>query len=282
MTEEIKNKIKQLLKRNVKRLIKVAILPIMVFLIIFAASTYFITIDDGTYKEDDWSSVPYGAGSYINGTMVDSDGKISSSMSAEELWKKMIQNGSRVKDYLKSPKELARLMRAEIVTQYPDTRPNPDEEINWEELIEDSDTLQGIIKFKRAQSDGNKTTMSYVDPQTFQSYIDDYNNTGNETAKNNALTHFTLKKTGASTTNDINYDGPDLCWPVEPQFTEITSYFGYRGDIGVAGASKDHGAIDIGNSGIDKTNLYACEAGTVVGTSNDGSNQRWKTEIMLK
>ena len=278
MGEEIKNRVKQYFKR----IVKVAILPITIFIIIFAASTYFITIDDGTYKEDDWSSVPFGAGSYINGTTVDSDGNISNGMTAEELWKKLKENGSRVTSYLKSPKELARLMRAEIVTQYPDTRPNPDEKINWEELIENPDTLQGIIKFKRAQSDGNKTTMSYVDPQIFQSYIDEYNKSGNEEAKNNALTHFTLKKIGTSTTNDINYDGPDLCWPVEPQFTTITSYFGYRGDIGVAGATADHGAIDIGDGGIDQTNIYACEAGTVVGTSNDGSYQRRKTETMSK
>lgn len=282
MGEEIKNRVKQYFKRHFKRIVKVAILPITIFIIIFAASTYFITIDDGTYKEDDWSSVPFGAGSYINGTTVDSDGNISNGMTSEELWKKLKENGSRVTSYLKSPKELARLMRAEIVTQYPDTRPNPDEKINWEELIENPDTLQGIIKFKRAQSDGNKTTMSYVDPQTFQSYIDEYNKSGNEEAKNKALTHFTLKKTGTSTTNDVNYDGPDLCWPVEPQFTTITSYFGYRGDIGVAGATADHGAIDIGDGGIDQTNIYACEAGTVVGTSNDGSYQRRKTETMSK
>ena len=204
MEDELGKRIKRVLIKSLKRVIKLAILPITIFIIIFAASTYFVTVDDGTYKDDDWSSVPFASGTYVNGTTVDSDGKITSSTTADELWKKMIQNGSRVKEYLKSPKELARLMRAEIVTQYPDTRPNPDEKINWEDIVEDSDTLQGIIKFKRAQSDGNKTTMTYVDPQTFQGYIDEYNKTGSEKAKQNALTHFTMKKASKSTTSGNN------------------------------------------------------------------------------
>ena len=130
MEDELGKRIKRVLIKSLKRVIKLAILPITIFIIIFAASTYFVTVDDGTYKDDDWSSVPFASGTYVNGTTVDSDGKITSSTTADELWKKMIQNGSRVKEYLKSPKELARLMRAEIVTHYPDTRPNPDEKIN--------------------------------------------------------------------------------------------------------------------------------------------------------
>ena len=196
--EKIKQKIKNVLKKYGKRLI-IVLLPIILLVVLLAASLYFITIDDGTYREDDWGSTSYGVSQYSNTISVNDDGSISNSMTADELWDKMIKSGCRVDQYLDSPKELARLMKAEIVTQYPDTRANPDEEISWEEIVENSDKLQGIIKFKRADSENNITTMKYADSETFQGYIDEYKRSGSETAKRNALTHFTLKKVSAST-----------------------------------------------------------------------------------
>ena len=163
--EQAKMVLKKVLKTAVKALSTILFPVIVIFMIVvifLAAATYFITVDDGTYKDDDWSSTPYAAGTYINGTKVESDGTISGGSTAQELWDKMLENGSRVDEYLDSPEELARLMKAEIITQYPDTRPNPDEEINWDEVINDSDTLQGIIKFKRADTDGNTSTMTYT------------------------------------------------------------------------------------------------------------------------
>ena len=202
VSENFKQKVKQItktvIKKGGKKLI-LALVPILLIVALLAGAVYFITIDDGTYKDDDWGNTNYGASQYINSVSVNSDGTISNSTTAEELWDKMLKNGCRVDKYLSSPKELARIMRAEIVTQYPDTRKNPDEDFDWKDIIDDPDNMQGIIKFKRADNKNNKTTMTYVDPETFQSYIDEYNKTGSETAKNNALTHFTLKKTAAST-----------------------------------------------------------------------------------
>lgn len=199
--EEAKEAIKKVIKLGLKILRRI-LLPILIgilpIIILLSAALYFLTVDDGTYKEGDWSSTPYGAAQYVNGVTVNSDGTFSSNMSAQELWDKMIENKSRVEEYLDGPEELARLMKAEIVTQYPDTRKNPDEEIDWENIIQNSDTMQGIIKFKRANSDGNTSTMSYVDPETFQGYIDEYNSSGSSTAKQNALTHFTLKKSATT------------------------------------------------------------------------------------
>ena len=199
--EQAKMVLKKVLKTAFKALSAILFPVIVIFMIIvilLAAATYFITVDDGTYKEDDWSSTPYAAATYINGTTVESDGTISNGLTAQDLWDQMLENGSRVDKYLDSPEELARLMKAEIVTQYPDTRPNPDEEIDWEEVINNSDVLQGIIKFKRADTAGNTSTMTYVDPETFQGYIDEYKSSGSDTAKQNALSHFTLKKTSSS------------------------------------------------------------------------------------
>ena len=194
----IKNDLKKTIIMGSKRIISVILIIVMI-VILLAASIYFITIDDGTYKEGDWSSVNYGAGVYVNSVKVNDDGTLSSDMTIQELWDKLVENDSPIVHYLDKPEELARMMKAEIVTQYPDTRKNPDEEIDWKEIVENEDSLQGIIKFKRADTNGNKSTMTYVDPDTFQGYIDEYNNSGNETAKKNALSHFTLKKASAST-----------------------------------------------------------------------------------
>jgi len=57
-----------------------------------AAITYFLTIDDGTYKEGDWSSTNYGAQAYSNSINVNSDGTLSNEMSMQELWDKMVKN----------------------------------------------------------------------------------------------------------------------------------------------------------------------------------------------
>ena len=194
-------KAKKILKGMLMKAIPIVLIPITIA-VFLAAITYYITIDDGIYDEDDWSSTPYAASSYINGATMETDGTIKSNTTAEELWNQMIDNGSRVDKYLSNPKELARLMKAEIVTQYPDTRKNPDKEIKWKDIIEDEDKLQGIVKFKRTDTSNNTSTMTYVDPVTFQGYIDEYNGTGSEKAKQNALTHFTLKKSTISTTSN--------------------------------------------------------------------------------
>ena len=213
---EIEEKAKQTAKQATKKTTRVVFravmkhgiitfLPILLILaiiiIILAAAVYFITVDDGTYKEDDWGNTNYGASQYVNSVSVNSDGTLSNSSTTQELWDKMIENGCRVDKYLDSPEELARLMKAEIVTKYPDMRENPDDEINWQEIVNNSDALQGIIKFKRADSNNKKTTMVYANPEEFQGYIDEYNSTGSDEAKNNALTHFTLKQTSTSTIN---------------------------------------------------------------------------------
>ncbi|CDD37502.1 membrane protein [Clostridium sp. CAG:356] len=198
LENEIKKKAKTMGKKVAKKILLI-LLPILLIFMLLAAAVYFITIDDGTYKEGDWGNTNYGASQYVNNVEVSTDGKISSTTNAKDLWKKMKDNGSDVDKYLDKPEELLKLMNAEVVTQYPDLRKDPDKKIDWDKVLKDSDSLQGIIKFKRAGTDNTKTTMTYVDQETFQGYIDEYNKTGSETAKQNALSHFTLKKTKATT-----------------------------------------------------------------------------------
>lgn len=137
--------------------IKVALTPLLIIvgvivavIILISSFVYYITIDDGTYKEDDWTSPGFAAAQSTKSATISSDGTLGTAYTAQELWDKMIEEGSRVDEYLDGPEELAKLMNAEIVTQYPDTRANPDEKINWDEVLKaDSTSMQGIIKLKR-------------------------------------------------------------------------------------------------------------------------------------
>lgn len=204
--EEAKKVIEKELKKALKFLGKHCLrilFPIVIVIVLLAYVTYNITIDDGTYKDKDWSSTPYAAEEYVNSVSVNDDGTLNGT-SVQELWDKMIKNKNRVDKYLDSPEELARLMKAEIVTKYPDTRKNPDEEINWDNIIADADALQGVIKFKRADEKGNISTLTYVDSKTFYDWIELYAQTGNETYKNKALSHFTLCQNASNNSNSAS------------------------------------------------------------------------------
>lgn len=209
--KEILQKVKKVILKHPKRILQTIIIVIFLVMLIFmAGGTYIITVISGIFREDDWSSVPYVAGQLINSVFVNEEGNIENNMSAQEAWDLMLENGSDVDEYLDTPEELARMMKAEIITQFPDIRENPDAEIDWDEVIENPDILQGIIKFKRADNNNNKSSLVYTTPETFQSYIDEYNSTGSEEARKNALSHFTLKKRASTvkmqTENEIEQE----------------------------------------------------------------------------
>lgn len=204
------NNMKKVLKKTGKRLLFI-LLPLILIIVLLAGAVYVITIDDGTYKEGDWSSTNYGVSQFINGLTVNGDNKISNTTSAQELWDKMIESGCRVDRYLSTPEELVKLMMAEIVTKFPDIRDNPDtpidwSQIDWTKVINNEAELQGIIKFKRSDENNKVSTMKYATEEEFYKYIEQYNSTGDENAKKAALTHFTLKKVTSSATasNGVN------------------------------------------------------------------------------
>ena len=96
--------------------------------------------------------------------------------------------------YLSSPEELEKFLNAEIITQYP-------------KMGQDDSKLDGIIQFERHKTDGTTATLTYVDKDTFSSYVQ-----GNDTK---ALDYFTLDNQGNamiaysnSTTETVtsNYD----------------------------------------------------------------------------
>ncbi len=193
----------------------IIIIAIIAAIILTAAFMYLLDIDTANYKDKDESNVPYNFFKYSNEINISKDGKIMTKYNAQEIWDNIIKNGGNVDDYLNNAAELKKLMDAQLVTQFPDTRKNPDEKIDWKKFFTYSKDLenpekiekvltsevQGIVKFKRANADGTKSTMTYVDPDTYQFNIDEYNRTGSEEAKKEALSHFTIGVNKGSSAN---------------------------------------------------------------------------------
>ena len=194
--DSFKGKIKKAIKligEMIMRVIRIILLPVIIIIIILSAALYYIFVFVDGKGDKDWSGTSYAVSQYTNTSEIDSDGVISTQYTPQEIWDKNSEKGGRTKLYLDNADQLAKLMNAQVVTQFLDTRENPDEKINWDEINKaDSKDIQGIIKLKRADSNGNVKTMTYVDPETFQSYIETYNKSGSEEAKNNALNHFTI------------------------------------------------------------------------------------------
>ena len=192
---KIKSAAKSVGKRIVKSFLPV-ILIILLIIMLIAGFTYEVTVSDGTYEEGDWSNVPFAASQFTRSVTIDNEGNITASMTAKEIWEKMMENNSRVDEYLENAEQLLALMNAEVITNYPDTRPNPDEEIDWETINQDieSNKIQGIIKFRRFLEDGTSVRLTYATPEEFYGWVEDYNYTGSESAWNNAMTHFTIEE----------------------------------------------------------------------------------------
>lgn len=164
---------KDVAKKIFKHIVKskffiITIVVVCIFLIFFPSIIYFITIDDGTYKENDWKSTPYVASNYTKNVSITNNG-IRTTTTAKELWDKAVDEENNIEEYLDSPEELEKMMDAEIVTQYPKIG---------------NGNLDGIIEFKRFKSDGTSLILKYVNSDIFNNYID-----SNDTQ---ALNYFTL------------------------------------------------------------------------------------------
>ena len=199
--EEAKNVLKNLFIRFIRPFLFTLLIIVLIFSIVItllAAATYYIFVWVDGIGKDDWSNPSYAVSEYTTGITVGEDGSISSGMTFQEIWDKMVENDSRVSLYLDGPEELAKLMNAEIVTQYPDMRSAEeiDKPIDWKNI--NIDNPQGIIKFRRADNDGTIKTISYVSPDTYDYWMYQYNSTGDATARSNILSHFTIEKTGGA------------------------------------------------------------------------------------
>ncbi len=275
-SEEIRKRIKMAVK-TIGRIMLIKILPIifiiLLLVVLLSGMTFLDTIQDAERKEGDWSNTPYAASQYTSEVEIAEDGTITTSMTAQELWDELLKNNSNITEFLSGPSELLELMNAEIITNYPDTRPEPDEPIDWDKINRDVNSNQtfGIIKFKRAMEDGkDPVTMKYANPDKFNGWIQEYNATGSEEARKNALTHFTIKKNEAAfntnngTTGSGNTEGTTNV--VDEQNSANTT-IGEDADETETGATEDTNA----GSGVSSlSNVLFIGDSITVGLNNSG------------
>ena len=202
---DLKEKIIQKFKFVIKTILKVImakLIPIIlicfVVLLCISGFTYFITVDDGTYDEDDWSNTGFAVSELALSkatldNIVASDDGWSINMDLDATVDEIIQtlkdkNGvldkyisnRNVKEYIKA------FIRAELITQYPDLR-----SANKIGTAVKDNEIQGCIQIHRASSsstNGETSLLTYIDYSTFESYISN----GNEIATK----HFTLDTNG--------------------------------------------------------------------------------------
>ena len=263
---------KKVLKKSLfilRKPILILILVGIIALLIMAASAHELDIIDGTQDDSDPKNGPAAANRYINDVEITNDGDILLSKTPQELWDELKENGNRLTDYLSSPQELARLMNAQIATEYLDT--NPDKEKDWDKINKDvksdeSRIVQGIVKLKRRTADvnGNETTnyLKYKSPEEFNKLV--------ENGNNDALKYFTLDKRIASNTGSNSSlssgsgSGQDI-------INEAEKYVGVL-DYVWAGASLETGADCSGFvwAILNKLGLYNGERATTTKFEEEG------------
>lgn len=213
-----KYKFKNILKKQILRRILFLFLPILIILIlIFGFLSIILPFNDGVYKEGDIRNAPYAVSTYtdIKNVTIGEDG-IEIEMTAEDLWKKMIKNGSNIDKYLNSPKELEKLMNAEIITQYPKFGKGD---------------LDGVVVFKR----GDKV-LKYITESKFNELIKEYNESGN----NKTSDYFTIDSSGnvimsqwtkTTTIETVTQDGQTLSSNTTVNYSMTTTSINYKSVI---------------------------------------------------
>lgn len=178
------------------KVISLVILAVVV-IIILSVSDYLNKKKNATEDPNDPKNGPAAANGFINNVYIDENGVLRTEKSIRELWKELKDKGNALTKYLNSPEELAKLLSASMATDYPDTRENPDQPIDWSkyDVSIDSTEVQGIVKFKRALASNDTITMTYLPPSEFQKKINKYNETGKAEDRNEAMKYFTLEKT---------------------------------------------------------------------------------------
>lgn len=286
MDDNQKEVVNKILKSG-KKIYKIFLIKFIIGMIllatvlIFLASIYhFLTIDSGTENPSNPSNVPGNVSVFLDNITIGKDGMINfeDQETGEELWKRLVEAESNVNGYLKNSEELMKLVNAQIVTQFLDTRSDPDEEIDWDD---NQETIieHGIIKLKREDTSGEISNMTFIDSESFYSKVSDYNSNPTDEKKNEILGLYTIdgsivkdieeSEDGETTptvvegTGDLTFSGDDLCWPADK--TGISSYFGMRT---LGGTTREHKGIDIPlTDGVDA--VYACEDGIVTKANYD-------------
>ena len=206
----LKNRTKQVAKMILKKSMKPLLIGAGIFLVvvvIISVVTWYIKKHDTKEDDKDPKNAPAAVRNYMSDTSIDENGNITAGKSIQEFWDEIRQSGNRATAYLNSAEELGKLIYAARALEYPDTRKNPDEAIQWNDLDINSKEIQGIVKFKRALADGKNISMTYVNPTEFQELINKYQSSGDVKDRNEALKHFTIEKTSSTSNGDTGTAG---------------------------------------------------------------------------
>ena len=227
------------LYRYKKKIIDIIILLlfiIFIFLIVCPGGTYKINMDNGTYNMEDESNVPYLAEMYTKNVKFSDKGitflykhidevtgveiqeeKTSSEM-ALIVWNKMLDNDSCILQYIDNVDELEKLMKAEVITQYP--------------KLDTPVDLNGTIEFYRHDENGNEFKLEYKKPEDFKKIIEDKNIVDAKKyytldENDNLLVGVVQSTTEKLTSNDPEIKLTDYPTSLEEANTERTDYSVY-------------------------------------------------------
>lgn len=270
----IKNIIKNGLKKVGKAIVLKLALPVIIIFIVIAGCVLVVKLADGVFKQGDQSNAPYMVSTYTNSVSIDEDGNITTEMTAQELWNEMVKHDNRIVKYLDSPEELVKLMNAQLVTQYPDTRKDPTKSYDWDKINDkDSNKVQGIIKFKRADENNNITTLSYVSPTKFQEYIDNYNSTGNQKDLKEVMKHYTLEKATSSDTGTASPIAKGTTINIPSGLGSVHTYMGWQCITSTTSTQyklREKAGMNFDDEGFGKINgRYVIACTTTYGTIGD-------------
>lgn len=193
--EEAANAIKKALKSIGKTVTKIVLPPILIVTIII------VLITGATYMVMKWiaKAVNEVSTEFTTNVTIDESGVASSGMSAKEMWDEMGKKGYDVDKYLKNPKELQRLLNAELVTQLPDTRKDVTKSVDWDAIYKEKPNASN--RKINVLFVGNSKTYTNELPTQFQKLAESLGNEVNAERTSNAW--------GGRTLNDfMEEDGP--------------------------------------------------------------------------
>ena len=213
--------VKTVLKR-VGKIIVVALVKLLPYIIaaificsIIAAVIRFIIISNGSYKEGDDTNVPYLVDSEIDKLLDEKQNMIivkdaigggyhydvDLDKVAEDIITKAKDNRTVFDSYISKENQkeyLKAFIKAQLVTQSFNLGNTGENDFN------------GAIKVKKQKSDGSEEWLTYIDNETFESYV--------KSGDDNVFKHFTLNSSGQlvvaqsqreTTTVDTNIQGMD-------------------------------------------------------------------------
>ena len=179
----------------------IVIILIIVFVLCILGAAFHFFIEENGVEKDKKKNGPNAARNLINSSIISDTGNIELGETIQDTWNKLKKEGNEITNQLSSAEELAKLITAASALDYPDTRQNPDAPINWNDIDINSKDVQGIVKFKRALSDGNTITMKYVSPSKFGELVTKYRKSGKVKDRDEALKYFTVERTAVSGSN---------------------------------------------------------------------------------